>query len=168
MDAAAHIAEALALLGLTQDPEVDATGISFADMLAEFTPSPVPTIVPLASTSHEIVALHELPFHSLCAHHLVPFFGTCSIAYRPLGRIAGLGDFPRVLTALARRPQLQERLAAQVADTLFAALGPQALGVRIVARQMCMEMRGARSAGTVEVVAWRGEDDEQLSRLLRA
>lgn len=168
MNAAHHIDAALRLLGLTGDPEMTRTAEQVAELLSDFAPSgTLPEIEPLPTTSYEVVILRDLPFYSLCAHHLVPFFGTCDIAYRPAGHIGGLGAFPRLLDALARRPQLQERLAAQLADEIDRALQPRAVVVRLRARQMCMEMRGARSTGTIEVVAIRGNDDSDLLHLLR-
>ncbi|MCK6504826.1 GTP cyclohydrolase I [Myxococcota bacterium] len=166
-EAAGHLARALAALDLGDDPELARTPQLVADLLAEWRPRPPPPVVALPTQSRDLVVLRDLPFHSLCAHHLLPFFGTCTIAYRPDGAIAGLGWFPRVLQALAQRPQVQERLAAQLADTIQQALGPQALGVRLVARQMCVELRGPRSGGQFEVVALRGAPDSLVEASLR-
>ena len=105
-------------------------------------------------------------FASLCAHHLLPFFGTCTLAYRPAGRIAGLGWFPRLVSALSRRPQLQERLADQLAQALTDALAPRSVGVHLVARQLCVELRGPRTSASFEVTALRGEDDPALTASL--
>jgi GTP cyclohydrolase IA len=169
MDAADHLDAALRLLGLHGDPEMARTGEQVAQLLADFAPTgTLPALDALPTTSFEVVILRDLPFYSLCAHHLLPFFGTCDLAYRPSGHIAGLGAFPRLLDALARRPQLQERLAAQLADEIDRALQPRAVVVRLRARQLCMEMRGARSSGSVEVVALRGNDDRELVGLLRS
>jgi GTP cyclohydrolase I len=89
-----------------------------------------------------LVQLRDLPFYSLCEHHLLPFFGTADIAYLPQGgRLVGVGWLHRALTWHAARPQIQERLTAELADTVAAALRPRALRVRLSARQLCMEMR---------------------------
>ena len=164
-----HLAAALAGLGLEvgPDPEMALTPQQVAELLREFARTDAPPqtrALPTAST--DAIVLRALPYHSLCAHHLLPFFGHCTIVYRPAGHIAGLGWFPRVLAHHARRPQLQERLCTALADTLQAALSPQAVGVRLTARQLCVEMRGASSPGEYEVRTWRGDPDPELARLL--
>lgn len=164
--AALHLAQALEALGLVDDPELAQTPAQVAELLAGFRPQAPPPCTALPTASHDLVVLRDLPFHSLCAHHLLPFFGTCTIAYLPNGKVGGLGWFPRLLEAHARRPQLQERLAAQVADGVMAALSPGCVGVRVVARQLCVEMRGARSAGRFEVTAIRGVPDRSLEQAL--
>jgi GTP cyclohydrolase I len=102
------------------------------------------------------VAIREVPFHSLCEHHLVPFFGVAEIVYLPNAHIAGFSSIARVLHHFARRPQLQERLAAQVADALIGALTPAALLVRLRARQLCVEMRGFGTGVECTSTAARG------------
>ncbi|MEL6342808.1 MAG: GTP cyclohydrolase I [Myxococcota bacterium] len=154
-----HFAAALEALGFTGDPEMTRTPAAFLGMLSEFKPLPdIPPVTPLPTQSTDPVVLRTMPYHSMCAHHLLPFFGHCAIVYRPAGRIAGFGWFPRLLNHFARRPQLEERLAAQLADAIHDALAPRGVGVWLSARQMCVEMRGARSPGVFEVEAWRGDD----------
>ncbi len=138
-----------------------------AEFLGAFRLAPTPAVEPLATSSTNPVVIRDIPYHSLCAHHLLPFFGVCVIAYRPAGAIAGLGWFPRLLGCLAARPQLQERLAEQVAAEVQRALAPRSVAVCLRARQMCVEMRGARSAGEFEVFAAAGEPDPELFGLLR-
>lgn len=157
-----HIAAALRALGFDGDPEMAETAAKFTAVLEQFRPGPVPALGALPHRSTSRVALTDLPFHSLCAHHLLPFFGTCDLAFQPDGRIAGFGAFGRLLDALARRPQIQERLAEQLADAIFDQLRPRGVVVRLRARQMCVEMRGARQPGTYEVMAVRGEDATSL------
>lgn len=160
MSAADHLDHALRAVGFPEDdPELSRTPQLVTAMWAEFAPQPVPPVQPLPTESTDLVVLRELPFYSLCAHHLLPFFGTCTLAVRPDGAVAGFGWYPRVLSALSRRPQLQERLADQLAHAILDGIGARSVGVRIRARQLCMEMRGARSAGEIEVVALRGADD---------
>lgn len=166
-DAVDHLRAALGQLGLSGDPELDRTPERFAELLSEFSPQPVPPCPPLPTRSHTPVVVRELRFHSLCAHHLLPFFGHCTIAYRPAGAIAGLGWFPRALDALARRPQLQERLAQDLADAVFEALTPHSVLVWVSARQMCVEMRGSRATATFEVSAAAGAPDPELLALVR-
>ncbi len=161
-----HLRAAFAALGMDVDPEMAETPERVAELLAGFAPAPPPELSILPTSSGDLITCEGLPFHSLCAHHLLPFFGTCAIALRPAGRIAGLGGYPRLVAALARRPQLQERLAAQIAETLMAQLEPASVGVKLVARQLCVEMRGARSAGNFTIRAFRGGDDAALRAAL--
>lgn len=162
-----HLAAALKGIGFHSDPEMDGTPQRVTEMLSHFVPTDdAPPLVPLPTRSHDLVVVRELPYHSLCAHHLLPFFGHCTIVYQPSGQIAGLGWFPRLLTHLAQQPQLQERLCAQIAEAVWDGLAPQAVGVKLTARQMCVEMRGPRSAGLFETRTWRGAPGPELSRLL--
>lgn len=161
-----HLAAVLDALGYRADPEGRDTPARFAEVLRQFAPGqPLPALECFEAPGTDVVILRALPFHSLCAHHLLPFFGEADIAYRPTVRVAGLGGIARALRHFARQPQLQERLGAGLADHLHAALGGP-VGVRLRARQMCMEMRGIESPGTVETRAWRGPADEQLRRAL--
>jgi GTP cyclohydrolase I len=96
----------------------------------------------------EMVVLKHIPFFSVCEHHLLPFYGSASIGYVPKGRVVGASKLARALDILARRPQLQERLTSQVADTIFKAIGPDGVAVRISAEHMCMSLRGVRKPGS--------------------
>ncbi|MDD3693169.1 MAG: GTP cyclohydrolase I FolE [Oscillospiraceae bacterium] len=96
----------------------------------------------------EMVTVRDIPLYSVCEHHLVPFFGTAHIAYIPReGRVIGLSKLARIVDVFARRPQLQERLTAQIADFLYSEIKPHGLAVIIEAEHLCMTMRGARAAG---------------------
>jgi GTP cyclohydrolase I len=161
-----HLAAVLEALGYTDDPEAQGTPERVAEVLRTFAPGQVPPpIDTFPSHGFDPVVLRDLPFHSMCVHHLLPFHGTCDIAYMPVDRIAGLGAFPRALRHFARQPQLQERLGAQLAEHLHAALGAPVV-VRIRARQMCMEMRGIESPGLVETVTTRGANAERVRGLV--
>lgn len=163
-----HLRAALEALGFQGDPEMARTPALVAAMLAEFLPGrALPPLEALPTASRDLVVLRDLPFHSLCAHHLLPFFGTATLALRPDGRVTGLGALARTVEGLSRQPQLQERLASQIADAVMQGLAPRAVGVRLVARHMCVEMRGARVPASVEVVAVRGVPDDALSAALR-
>lgn len=166
MNAEAHLAAALEALGFTGDPELGATPVRVAEMLRGFAPGrPLPELELFEAPATDPVILRGLPFHSLCAHHLLPFFGAATVAYRPAGQVSGLGGVARALRFFARQPQLQERMGAQLADFLHERLrGP--VVVRLRARQMCMEMRGAESPGEVETLALRGPGAEALVGLL--
>jgi GTP cyclohydrolase I len=105
-----------------------------------------------------LVVVRDITFHSLCEHHLLPFFGTAAIAYLPDGRLAGLSKLARIVDTHARRLQVQERLTEEIATTLERGLRPRGLAVALTAEHLCMSMRGAARPGHSTVtVATRGE-----------
>jgi GTP cyclohydrolase I len=97
----------------------------------------------------EMVVVKDIPFYSLCEHHLLPFFGSAAVAYIPRGRVVGLSKIPRIVETYARRLQIQERLTQQIADFLQDRLEPKGVGVVIEATHLCAVMRGVRKPGTV-------------------
>jgi GTP cyclohydrolase IA len=101
----------------------------------------------------EMVLVKDIPFHSLCEHHLLPFAGSAAVAYIPDGRVIGLSKIPRVVDMYARRLQVQERLTQQVADFLMERLAPKGVGVVIEATHLCASMRGVRKPGMVMTTA---------------
>ncbi len=105
----------------------------------------------------EMVILRDIPFTSVCEHHLLPFVGKAHVGYIPAGRIVGLSKLARVVEGFARRPQLQERLTSQIADTLIEELKPRGAGVVIEAQHFCMIIRGVKKPGSTMVTsAMRG------------
>ena len=94
-----------------------------------------------------IVAVTGIRFHSLCAHHFLPFFGTAHVAYLPKDRLVGLSKLARAVEHFARRPQVQERLTEEIASFLDSRLQPEGVMIVVKARHFCMEMRGVRKAG---------------------
>lgn len=97
----------------------------------------------------EVVVVRDIGFHSMCEHHLLPFFGKAHVAYLPSeGRLTGLSKLARAVHVLSRRPQLQERLTAQIAEAIEDVLQPQGVMVVVEAEHMCMAMRGVKSAGS--------------------
>jgi GTP cyclohydrolase I len=97
----------------------------------------------------EMVVVKDIPFYSLCEHHLLPFFGAAAVAYIPRGRVVGLSKIPRIVEMYARRLQVQERMTQQIADFLQDHLAPQGVGVVVEATHLCAVMRGVRKPGTV-------------------
>ena len=97
---------------------------------------------------HEMVILKDIPFYSMCEHHLLPFYGVAHVGYIPNGRVVGASKIARVVEILAKRPQLQERLTSQIADTLVESLRPEGVAVVIQAEHLCMTMRGIKKPGS--------------------
>jgi GTP cyclohydrolase IA len=113
----------------------------------------------------QMVAVTGIPFHSLCAHHFLPFFGTAHLAYLPGERILGLSKLARVVEFYARRPQVQERMTEQAIDLLDRRLQPAGVMVVVQARHFCMEMRGVAKAGALTTTsAVRGVFQEERTR----
>jgi GTP cyclohydrolase I len=101
----------------------------------------------------ELVLVEEIPVHSLCEHHMLPFVGTAHVGYLPGERILGLSKFARMVEFHARRPQTQERLTQNVARHLQDLLDPRGVGVVVEADHTCMSIRGARAPGTRTVTS---------------
>ena len=109
------------------------------------------------SDSEDPVVLGNVPFYSMCEHHLLPFYGQAHLAYIPNGKIAGLSKLVRALEVASRRLQVQERLTGQVADAIFSALNPHGVVVEFEADHFCMSMRGVQKPGSrVVTTAIRG------------
>lgn len=105
----------------------------------------------------EMVILKDIPFYSMCEHHLLPFFGMVHVGYIPAGRVVGISKIVRAVEIIARRPQLQERLTTQIADAIMEALRPRGVGVVAQAEHLCMSMRGVKKTGSnVVTSAMRG------------
>lgn len=101
----------------------------------------------------EIVMVREIPFYSMCEHHFAPFHGQAHVAYMPDGTVTGLSKLARLVEGFARRPQMQERLTAQIADCLNDRLEPLGVLVVIEAEHMCMSMRGVKKPGALTVTS---------------
>ncbi|MDQ1145249.1 MAG: GTP cyclohydrolase I FolE [Bacillus sp. (in: firmicutes)] len=100
----------------------------------------------------ELVLVKDIPFYSMCEHHLVPFYGKAHVAYIPKnGRVTGLSKLARAVEAVAKRPQLQERITSTVADSMMEKLEPHGVMVVVEAEHMCMTMRGVKKPGSKTV-----------------
>jgi len=116
----------------------DGYGISAADIIAGAV---------FDQDYDEMVLVKDIPFYSLCEHHMLPFFGSCHVGYLPKGKVVGLSKIPRIVGAFAHRLQLQERLTREIAEALNEAVAPKGVGVVVEARHLCMEMRGVQKPG---------------------
>ncbi|EXJ52442.1 GTP cyclohydrolase I [Microbacterium sp. MRS-1] len=176
---AAAVRDILVAIGEDPDrPGLKATPQRVADAYAEFfsgvgqdaaeplahtisvSRGPAPDTLPSGA-----VLLRDIRFRSVCEHHLLPFAGRAHIAYLPGEQVVGLGALPKVVDVLAARPQVQERLGEQIADTIAAALDARGVLVVLAARHECVTMRGGRQpdAATVTIAA-RGELAEPSAR----
>jgi GTP cyclohydrolase I len=158
------VASLIDALGLDRAGEADLaeTPARVAELYREIFSGLDPAQAPAPATfPHEgrgdLVIVRDLPFHSLCVHHFVPFFGRALVAYLPGERLFGISAAARLLDHYARRPQLQERIGQQVADHVEALVRPRGVAVILEARHLCMEMRGVRRFGMVETRTLRGE-----------
>ena len=101
----------------------------------------------------EIVLLRDIPFYSICEHHLMPFIGSAHVAYLPCGAVLGVSKLARIVDCFARRLQVQERLTDQIADFIMASLKPKGVAVVIEASHSCMTIRGIKKPGSVMVTS---------------
>lgn len=148
--------ELLTALGYDlEDENIAETPRRVADAYAELlTPVPFnPTTFPNEEGYDELVVAKDIPFHSLCMHHLLPFTGVAHVAYLPGERIVGLSKLARVVEFFARDLQVQERLTQQVAGWLNENLQPRAVGVVLEAEHLCMSLRGVKKPGSRTVTS---------------
>jgi GTP cyclohydrolase IA len=114
------------------------------------------------------VVVRDIDFHSMCEHHLLPFYGRVHVAYLPARRIIGLSKIPRLVDLFARRFQVQERLTEQVADALVGVLEPKGVVVVAEARHLCMAMRGVQKQHSATTTRALRGNHEQLAQLIRS
>lgn len=149
----------LILEGIGEDPNREGlleTPRRVADMYAEvfsgMGKDPAEYFAVTFNEAHqEMVLIRDIPLYSVCEHHLLPFLGRAHVAYIPNqdGRICGLSKIARLVDVFAKRPQIQERLTSQIADTLVKELVPQGVLVVVEAEHLCMSMRGVQKPGAV-------------------
>ena len=140
--------------GLVRTPERVAA--MYAELFAGLHVDPSDHLAVTFDLDHdEMVMIRDIPFYSLCEHHLIPFIGKAHVAYIPNddGRVTGLSKLARLVEEFSLRPQVQERLTTQVADALDRRLEPRGVLVVIEAEHLCMSMRGVRKPGTITVTS---------------
>lgn len=145
------------LIAIGEDPEREGlietpkrVAHMYAEVFSGLSHSPIDEIKTFHEADHdEMVMVGDIPFYSMCEHHLVPFFGKAHVVYIPKdGRILGLSKIARVVDALAKRPQLQERMTSKIADILMEAVEPRGVAVIVEAEHLCMTMRGIKKPGS--------------------
>jgi GTP cyclohydrolase I len=126
----------------------------YAELLAGMQHDPKEHVTSVFHESYdEIVLLRDVPFYSVCEHHMMPFIGKTHIAYLPDGKVLGVSKLARIVDCFARRLQVQERLTSQVADFLMGNLKPKGVAVVIEASHSCMTIRGIKKPGSVMVTS---------------
>jgi GTP cyclohydrolase I len=143
-------------------PELKKTPERFADMMEDILSGKGKDIAEILKATHELkhdemVIVRDVPFYSMCEHHLIPFFGKCHVAYIPKkNRIVGVSELVKIVDVLSRKLQLQERLTTEIANSIMKHLEPKGAGVVIEARHLCIEMRGLKVPAQIVTSAVRG------------
>lgn len=138
--------------GLRKTPERVAR--MYAELLAGSHEDPKAHIRSVFTESYdEIVLLRDIPFYSICEHHLLPFIGSAHVAYLPKGSVLGVSKLARIVDTFARRLQAQERLTYQIADFIMNNLKPQGVAVVLEASHSCMTIRGIKKPGSIMVTS---------------
>ncbi len=161
-----------------KDPNVIDTPQRVAEMFSELFSSvkasePDITIFPNDKQYETMVIVEDIPFYSLCAHHLVPFYGKAHVAYIPKGKIIGLSKIARIVDFYSKKPQVQENLTEEIVRFIWRKLEPLGVMTVIEARHLCMEMRGVKKPGAVTVtsairgVFFKKEVREEFLSLIR-
>jgi GTP cyclohydrolase I len=128
----------------------------YAELFAGIDRDPLELVTVVRGADHdEMIMVKDIPLQSVCEHHLIPFIGRAHVAYIPNrdGRITGLSKVARVVDLLSKRPQVQERLTKEIADTLETALAPRGVFVLIEAEHLCMTMRGVKKPGSLTLTS---------------
>lgn len=111
-----------------------------------------------AEGARDMIVVRNIQYHSMCEHHMIPFFGMAHVAYLPGDHITGLSKLPRLVEVFAKRLQNQERITQQVAETLFEGLAPRGVAVQLTGRHLCMHARGVENTTSDAITStWLGE-----------
>ena len=138
--------------GIRETPERVAR--MYAELLGGMHEDPKQHLQSVFSENYdEIVLLRDIPFYSICEHHLMPFIGTAHVAYLPAGSVLGVSKLARVVDCFARRLQVQERLTDQIADFMMKSLKPRGVAVVLEASHSCMTIRGIKKPGSIMVTS---------------
>ncbi|MCL2330768.1 MAG: GTP cyclohydrolase I FolE [Phycisphaerae bacterium] len=149
------------LIGVGEDPDREGlrqtpvrVARMYAEMFAGLRDDPRAHLKTFFTEQYdELVVLRDIPFNSMCEHHLMPFAGRAHVAYLPDGRIVGISKLARVVEAYARRPQVQERMTSQIADLLMEELNAKGVAVILEATHLCMTCRGVKKSGAIMVTS---------------
>jgi GTP cyclohydrolase I len=138
--------------GLVETP--DRVARMYAEVFAGLTADPAAYLQKTFTQKHdEMVLVKDIEFNSMCEHHLLPFVGKAHVAYLPNGQVIGLSKLARVVDAVARRPQVQERMTEEIADLLMTHLTARGVGVIVEASHSCMTIRGVRKPGAMTITS---------------
>ena len=148
-----HLGEDLRRPGLADTPQRFAKAMRFLTEGYEAEPQDVVGSGIFDAEGEGLVLVRDIEFHSLCEHHMLPFFGKVHVAYIPNGKVIGLSKIPRLIELFSRRLQIQERLTTQIAETIQKVIEPQGVGVVIEARHLCMMMRGVEKQHSAAVTS---------------
>jgi GTP cyclohydrolase IA len=130
----------------------------YEEVLSGYQEDPLDHSTVFPSEGHNLVLVKDINFYSLCEHHLVPFFGTVSIAYIPNEKILGLSKFGRIVEVFSKRLQVQERLTDEILQTTIKLLDPLGCAVKVEAKHLCMSMRGIKQGNAVTITtAYHGD-----------
>ena len=159
-----HYEQIINIIGRNhQDPHLAKTSERAAKSLLFFTkgyqqnPHEIANEALFPSKNKNMVVIKNISFYSLCQHHLIPFFGTCHVAYVPNEKVLGLSKIPRIIDIFARRLQIQENMTTEIAETLAQILNIEDVAVTIQAKHLCMSMRGVQKEdGVLETFSLNG------------
>lgn len=177
---AAHIQAILDILGednqregLLKTPVRVGTAMQYLTQGYELDPEAILRSALFAEDYQQMVVVKDIPFYSLCEHHMLPFFGKAHVAYIPNGKITGLSKIARVVDAFARRLQVQERMTREIKDCIDKTLQPLGVMVVIEAEHLCMQMRGVEKPHSITTTSdftgafTRPETREEFMNLIR-
>ena len=169
-----HLGEDAQREGLQRTPERVGKAMQFLTQGYQQDPEAILRSALFEEDYRQMVVVKDIPFYSLCEHHLLPFFGKAHVAYIPNGKITGLSKVARVVDVFARRLQVQERMTTQIKDCIQQTLNPLGVMVVIEAEHLCMQMRGVQKPHAVTTTSDftgafnRAETREEFMNLIRS